>query len=63
MGKGIPSFLTNPELIAQLSLRNDLSALEQDLLDRLILAHDECERLEKEVSALQPLPASGESVG
>jgi len=44
---GNTSYLTNQELIAQLTLRTDLTDLEQQLLDRLILAVDEVERLEQ----------------
>lgn len=57
------SFLTNQELIARLTLRNDLTDLEQQLLDRLILAHEECERLEMELTGQQPEPPSGETAG
>jgi hypothetical protein len=59
----VTSFLTNQELIAHLTLREDLTDLEQNLLDRLILAHDECERLEKEVTRLQPPAASAAPAG
>jgi hypothetical protein len=57
------SYLTNQELIAQLTLRDDLTDLEQNLLDRLILAHDECERLEQEVTRLAPPAASAAPAG
>ena len=40
------TFLTNAELIAQLSLRDDLTELEHDLLDRLMRAQDEIDRFE-----------------
>lgn len=49
MAQGNQRFFTNQELIAQLSLRNDLTDLEMSLLDRLILACDEVGRLEQEV--------------
>lgn len=42
--------LTNEEAITQLTLRNDLSELEQELLDRLIRATDELNRIENKVS-------------
>lgn len=63
MSKGHPSFLTNEELIAQLTLRDDLTDLEQQLLDRLILATDECNRLEQEVTRRAPPPTSDERAG
>lgn len=34
------SHLTNKELINQLTLRDDLTEIEHDLLDRLIIAED-----------------------
>lgn len=40
--------LTNREVTNQLTLRNDLTDLEQELIDRLIRATDELERLEKD---------------
>lgn len=39
--------LTNKEIVSQLSLRDDLNELESDLLDRLVRATDEIERLER----------------
>lgn len=42
------SHLTNEELVRSLALRDDLSDLEHELLDRLILALDELARFEKE---------------
>lgn len=60
MSQGNITFLTNKELIAQLTLRDDLTALEHQLLDRLILATDECERLEGEVSSHLTVSVSGE---
>jgi hypothetical protein len=38
MNQGITTYLANDELIAQLTLRDDLTPLEHDLLDRLIRA-------------------------
>lgn len=40
--------LTNEELVNQLTLRGDLSDLEHELLDRLILAVDELASFEEE---------------
>lgn len=42
------SYLTNSELISHLSLRDDLTDLELDLLDRLIRALDEVNRMDVE---------------
>ena len=39
------AYLTNKELTNQLTLRDDLTDLEHELIDRLILATDEVERL------------------
>lgn len=47
------SHLTNEELISQLTLRDDLTELETDLLDRLIRSTEEVGRLE---DTTQPLP-------
>lgn len=57
------SYLTNDELIAQLSLRDDLTQLEHELLDRLILATEEVVRLDREVLTLRPAPVSDTPVG
>lgn len=61
MNQGNTNFLTNKELIAQLSLRDDLSPLEHQLLDRLILATDEVDRLESENTVLRVPDASGDA--
>lgn len=58
MNTGKTSFLTNEELIAQLSLCASLTDLEQQLLDRLILAQEECERLEQELTRHRPFVTS-----
>lgn len=63
MAKGLPSFLTNEELVAQLTLRDDLTELEQHLLDRLILATDECTRLEQEITRHLPPRSSDDRAG
>ena len=42
------SHLTNNELIAQLLLRDDLSELEHELLDRFIISNDELARMQEE---------------
>lgn len=39
--------LTNEELVSALSLRNDLTDMEQELLDRLIRALDAMNAMEK----------------
>lgn len=57
------SYLTNDELIAQLSVRDDLTQLEHDLLDRLILSTEEVVRLEREVLTLRPAPVSDNQAG
>lgn len=41
------SHLTNDEIVQILSLRDDLTDLEHELLDRLILALDELARFER----------------
>lgn len=46
--------LTNSEIIQQLTLRDDLSELEHDLLDRLIRATDEMNRIEDCSMAREP---------
>lgn len=55
------SFLTNQELVAQLTLRDDLSSMEHDLLDRLVRATDEVDRLDKENTDLRWKLASARS--
>lgn len=45
--------LTNEEIVRQLSLRDDLTELETDLLDRLIRATEEVTRLERENYVLE----------
>lgn len=52
MTQGNTTFLTNQELIAQLTLRNDLTELEHDLLDRLIRTTDELNRVTNELYGL-----------
>lgn len=62
MTKSKTHYLTNRELIAQLSMRNDLSCLEEDMLDRMIRMDDEMARLENELTgAPQPVPAHAQS--
>lgn len=58
---GVTSFLTNQELVSQLSLRDDLTSMEHDLLDRLIRVTDEVDRLDKENTDLRWRLASAES--
>lgn len=56
------TFLTNQEIIAQLSLRDDLTDLNLDLLDRLARAEDELDRLLKSLRDAQAaLSANGAS--
>lgn len=57
---GNQTFLTNQELIAQLSLRDDLTELEHQLLDRLILATDEVNRLMQEFNVRRYAPEAGD---
>jgi hypothetical protein len=60
MSQGNTSFLTNSELIAQLTLNDELTTLEQQLLDRLILATEEVDRMDKEITRLQAqVPSDG----
>lgn len=44
--------LTNNELTAQLSLRDDLTEIETELLDRVIRCNDEVVRLDRENTGL-----------
>ena len=53
MTQGNTTFLTNNEIIAQLTLRDDLTALEHDLLDRLILATEEVARLDNHLTEIR----------
>lgn len=48
------SHFTNEELVAHLEVRNDLTALEHELLDRLIRTMQELERAIEEVPACHP---------
>lgn len=47
------SHLTNNELIAQLLLRDDLSELEHELLDRFIISNDELARMQEEADLVR----------